>query len=229
MALPWLSKKDPSKQHKEQLRRCVIWELWSHCVWIHKFVQIYRCYRSDPALLTDLVRCQVIFVTLKDMKTFIEVSHSCCCEFWLATFTIPHAPCSFASFCLKSSHKVYSCVHSICSKRTKESFSKLLEYDSFSSAFGLEVVIAFWMLSFSDPKSIWRTLRSKYYCWVKYSPCKCGEVLILLQQISRCWNQSSCIFQGNVCKLHERLNLCTPARMLSFVQTRNQVQHQRIF
>jgi hypothetical protein len=36
-------------------------------------LQIYRCYRSDPSLLTDLVRCQVVFGNLKDMKTFIEV------------------------------------------------------------------------------------------------------------------------------------------------------------
>jgi hypothetical protein len=36
--------------------------------------QIYRCYRSQPKLLTDLVRCQVVFETLDDMSKLMKVS-----------------------------------------------------------------------------------------------------------------------------------------------------------
>jgi len=34
--------------------------------------KVYRCYRSDPSLLTDLVRCQVVFVELCDIDTFMK-------------------------------------------------------------------------------------------------------------------------------------------------------------
>lgn len=34
--------------------------------------KIYRCYRSQPKFLTDLVRCQVVFKTLDDMQKFME-------------------------------------------------------------------------------------------------------------------------------------------------------------
>ena len=80
-----------------------------------------------------------------------------------------------------------------------------------------------------DPKSIRQILRWKHDCWVSCSACKCEEALILIQQIPRCWNQSSCIFQGTVCTHHERLHSCTPTQMLLFTQTRTQVRHERIF
>ena len=35
--------------------------------------QVYRCYRSDASLLTDLVRCQIVFGELCDIDSFMKV------------------------------------------------------------------------------------------------------------------------------------------------------------
>jgi hypothetical protein len=35
--------------------------------------QVYRCYRSDASLLSDLVRCQIVFGELCDMHSFMKV------------------------------------------------------------------------------------------------------------------------------------------------------------
>jgi len=35
--------------------------------------QVYRCYRSDASLLTDLVRCQIVFGQLCDIDSFMTV------------------------------------------------------------------------------------------------------------------------------------------------------------
>jgi len=42
----------------------------------HAVFQVYRCYRSDASLLTDLVRCQIVFGELCDIDSFMKV----CCQ-----------------------------------------------------------------------------------------------------------------------------------------------------
>ena len=37
--------------------------------------QVYRCYRSDASLLTDLVRCQIVFGELCDIDSFMKVCY----------------------------------------------------------------------------------------------------------------------------------------------------------
>ncbi len=95
--------------------------------------QIYRCYRGDPSLLTDLVRCQVVFSSLNDMKLFIQVSLFSAAATWsifnrdwlpAAFAKVPHAQSSRSSpganfniFSRPLSYKLTACIYEIDSTR----------------------------------------------------------------------------------------------------------------
>ena len=101
--------------------------------------QIYRCYRSQPKLLTDLVRCQVVFETLDDMSKLMKVSGLMAYPIdiaWLH-YTVWHYSLIFIVFmCLPL---VVACIfflallcnaisNSNWTRLTKQEFCKLREY-----------------------------------------------------------------------------------------------------
>jgi hypothetical protein len=68
----------------------------------HETVQIYRTYRGDVSLITDIVRCAVQFETVGDMRTFISG--------WIMKYGLVHRKTKkagwFASSCSET-HKFF--------------------------------------------------------------------------------------------------------------------------